>query len=99
MLHINSTAKTSIAKISMASPIDINVPSRALLDAETKGSFVRWLANLNIKRNVTSMFINRYLPYSFLNECVRPRTGGSVGWASGGHAGGRGFEARPDQPS
>ena len=47
----------------MTSPININVPTRALLDAETKGSFVRWLINLNIKRNLTSMFVNRYLPY------------------------------------
>ena len=47
----------------MTSPIDITVPTRALLDAETKGSFVRWLDHLNIKRNLTSMFVNRYLPY------------------------------------
>ena len=55
---------TVIVKMSMTSPIDINVPTRALLDAETKGSFVRWFANLNIKRNLTSMFVNRYLPYT-----------------------------------
>ena len=47
----------------MTSPININVPTGALLEAETKGSFVPWLANLNIKRNLTSMFVNRYLPY------------------------------------
>ena len=51
--------------MAMTSPIDINVPIRALLDAETKGSFVRWLANLNIERNLTSMFVNRYLSYNF----------------------------------
>ena len=45
------------------SPIAINVPTRALLTDETKGSFVRLLANLNIKRNLTSMFLNKYLPY------------------------------------
>ena len=50
-----------IAKISMTSPI--NVPTRALLAGETKGSFVQWLANLNVKRNLTSMFVNKYLPY------------------------------------
>ena len=33
----------------MTSPIDIYIPARALLAGETKGSFVRWLANLNIK--------------------------------------------------
>ena len=45
------------------SPIVINVPTRALLADETKGSFVRLLANLNIKRNLASMFLNKYLPY------------------------------------
>ena len=48
----------------MTSPIVINVPTRALLVGETKGSFVRWLANLNIKRNLTAMFVNKYLPYT-----------------------------------
>ena len=51
-----------IAKISMTSPIVINVPTRVLLAGETKGSLVWWLANLNIKRNLTSMFVNKYLP-------------------------------------
>ena len=50
----------------MTSPIVIYVPTRALLVGETKGSFVRWLANLNIKRNLTSMFVNKYLPYIML---------------------------------
>ena len=48
----------------MMSPIVINVPTRALLVGVTKGSFVRWLANLNIKRNLTSMFVNKYVPYN-----------------------------------
>ena len=47
----------------MTSPIVINVPTRALLADETKGSFLLWLAKLNIKRNLTSMFVNKYLPY------------------------------------
>ena len=47
----------------MTSPIVINVPTRALLPGEAKRSFVRWLVNLNIKRNLTSMFVNKYLPY------------------------------------
>ena len=51
----------------MASPVDTNVPTRALLTGETKGSFARLLANLNIKRNLTSMFVNIYLPYFVLN--------------------------------
>ena len=52
-----------IAKISMMSPIVISVPTKTLLVSKTKGSFVRWLANLNIKRNLTSTFVNKYLPY------------------------------------
>ena len=51
----------------MASPIDTNVPMRALLAGETKGSFARLLANLNVKRNLTSVFANRYLSYFVLN--------------------------------
>ena len=38
----------------MTSPTDINVPTRALLDAETKACFVRWLANLNLAYTVDS---------------------------------------------
>lgn len=56
---------THIAKISITSPIDVNVPTRALPAGETRASFVRWLAHLNKKRNVTSMFVKRYLPYSW----------------------------------
>ena len=65
---------SSIAKISMTSPIGIYVPTRVLLDAETKNSFEQWLANLNIKRNLTSMFVNRYLPLTSLTmQCVCTR--------------------------
>ena len=35
--------------------------TRAPLASETKDSFGRWLANLNYKRNLTSVFENRYL--------------------------------------
>ena len=31
----------------------INVPTRASLAGERKCSFVRWLVNLNVKRNLT----------------------------------------------
>ena len=51
----------------MSFPIYNNVPTRALLAGEPKGSFARLLASLNIKRNLTSMFVNRYLPYFALN--------------------------------
>ena len=68
----------------MTSPIDvINMPTRALLDAETKGSFVRWLAHLNIKRNSTSLFVNRYLPYwicGLLVQC-QEETSSSAHWS------------------
>ena len=50
----------------MMSPIVINMPTRALLATETKGSFVWWLANLNIKRNLTSMFV---LPLHDFQSC------------------------------
>ena len=60
---IDSSSACYMVRISMTSPININVPTGALLDAETKDSFVRWLAFLNIKRNLMSMFVNRYLPY------------------------------------
>ena len=51
--------------MSMTSPIVIDVPTRALLASETKGYFVWWLANLNIKRNLMSMFVNKYLTKYF----------------------------------
>ena len=41
---------------------------------ETKGSFVRWLANLNTKRNLTSMFVNKYLPYENETLCFCNRS-------------------------
>ena len=47
----------------MTSPVVINKPTRTSMAGETKGSFGRWLANLDIKRNLTSMFVNKYLPY------------------------------------
>ena len=39
------------------------MPTKALLAGETKGSFFRWLTNLDIKRNLTSMFVNKYVPH------------------------------------
>ena len=37
----------------------INVPTRGLLAVESMHAIVQWLANLNIKRNMTSMFVNK----------------------------------------
>ena len=52
----------------VTSPIVINVPTRGLLAAETMHAIVRSLANLNIKRNMTSMFVNKKHRYSGLTE-------------------------------
>ena len=49
----------SIAMFLVTSPIVINVPTRGLLAVETMHAIVQWLANLNIKRNMMSMFINK----------------------------------------
>ena len=43
----------------VTSPIVINVPTRGLLAVETMHATVRRLANLNIKRNITSLFVNK----------------------------------------
>ena len=48
-----------IGKISLTSPIVINVPTRASLAVETKGLLFLCLAYLNNK----AMCVNRYLPY------------------------------------
>ena len=40
-----------------------NMPTRTKLAVETITSFVPWLENLNIKRNVTSMFVNKKYRY------------------------------------
>ena len=44
---------------SIASPIVIIVATRGLLAVETVHAIVQWLANLNMKRNMTSMFVNK----------------------------------------
>ena len=43
----------------VTSPIVINVPTRGLLAVETMHAIVQWLANLNIKINMTSMFVSK----------------------------------------
>ena len=48
-----------IAMFLVTSPIVINMHTRTQLAVETMTSFVPWLVNLNIKRNVTSMFVNK----------------------------------------
>ena len=55
-----SSRRVPIAKI-IDDAIVINVPAKALLADDRKGSLVRWLANLNIKRNLTSVFVNKYI--------------------------------------
>ena len=55
----------SIIRTPITSLIVINVPTRTLLAGQTRGCFVPCLVNLNIKRNLTTMFVKKYLPYSF----------------------------------
>ena len=53
-----------IAMFLVMSPIVVNVPTRGLLAVETMHAIVQWLENLNIKRNMTSMFVNKKHCYS-----------------------------------
>ena len=55
---------TLIAMFLVTSPIVINVPTRGLLAVETMHAIVRWLANLNIKSNMTSMSVIKKHRYS-----------------------------------
>ena len=60
--HYGSLTAINIGCIAMfpvASPIVINLPTRGLLAVETVHAIVQWLGNLNIKRNKTSMFVNK----------------------------------------
>ena len=65
LLHVQefSLVLLLIGKISLTSPIVINVPSRASLAVETKGLLFLWLAHLNNKSNVskqiTSLFYEK----------------------------------------
>ena len=47
----------------VTSPIVINVPTRGLLAVGTMTSFVQSFANLNIKRNLMSVFVNKKYRY------------------------------------
>ena len=40
------------------------MPTRGLLGVETMRAIVQWLENLNIKRNMTSMFVNKKHRYT-----------------------------------
>ena len=53
------------------SPTVINVPTRGLLAVETMHAIVQGLANLNIKRNMTSVFVNKKHRYTGLCKFVR----------------------------
>ena len=54
----------------VTSPIVIIVPTRGLLAVETMHAIVQWLANLNIKRNMTSMFVNKKHRYRPCPRCL-----------------------------
>ena len=53
----NSNEKQAMFLVT--TPVVIIVPTRGLLAVETMHAIVQWLANLNIKRNMTSMFVNK----------------------------------------
>ena len=48
----------------VTSPVVINVPTRGLLAGETMHAIVQWLGILNIKRNMTSIFVNKKQSYN-----------------------------------
>ena len=54
----------------VTSPTVINVPTRGLLAVETMHAIVQWLENFHIKRNMTSMFINKKHRY-YLKVCTK----------------------------
>ena len=68
MLEYISTPTTIlsclIAMFLVTSPIVIIVPARGLLAVETVHAIVQWLANLNTKRNMTLMFVNKKNRYT-----------------------------------
>ena len=49
----------------VTSPIVISTPTRGLLAVETMHAIVQWLKNLNIKRNMTSLFVNTPVVYLY----------------------------------
>ena len=60
-----------IAMFLVTSPIVINVPTRGLLAVETMHAIVQWLVNLNIKRNMTSMFVNKKHRYMYPFQAMK----------------------------
>ena len=64
-----------IAMFLVTSPIVINVPTRGLLAVETMHAIVQWLETLNIKRNMTTMFVNkkhRYMCFTLYPLHITP---------------------------
>ena len=57
----------------LTAPTVINVPTRDLMAVETMHAIVQRLENLNIKRNLTSMFVNKKtsLYGNFSSEHIR----------------------------
>ena len=54
----------------ITSSIVINVPTRGLLAVETMYAIVQWLENLNIKRNMMSIFVNKKHSIAIQGSCV-----------------------------
>ena len=64
-VSMHSLPSNLIAMFLVTSPIVINVPTRGLLAVETMHAIVQWLENLNIKRNMTLMFVNKKHRYIY----------------------------------
>ena len=69
----------------VTSPIVINVPTRGLLAVETMYAIVRWLANLNIKRNVCKQETSLYFSRIFQQDVLTGRTDESQVPSDEGH--------------
>ena len=50
----------------ITSPVVSIVPTRGFLAVETMHAIVQWPANLNVKRNMTLMFVNKKHCYTWI---------------------------------
>ena len=68
LCNISNTSASVIAMFLVTSPFVINVPTRGLFAGETMHAIVQWLENLNIKRNMTSVFVNKKHRYTGVSK-------------------------------
>ena len=64
-LELLNIVDNIIAMFLVTPPIVINVRTRGLLAVETMHAIAQRLKNLNIKRNMTAMFVNKKHHYTF----------------------------------